>query len=259
MKDSSRHWIGFPPPLLGIKPLRLEVLCVKNGLLGLEKPKGILIDAHPWHTNYPAIIPALRSQIATKKPELDNFKLKHLYAAYPLDPEITGIALLITDKYYLDKYRNAYGSFAFHFRFNFLALHNQTVEDSLECHLPLCPHSQEKRMFVSHKRGKRASTHFKKIAQHDQYDLWQAETQYLRPHQIRIHAAESDLKMIGETLYTSRKATQPPAPKQSLKPKHPASQGIDLHLKEILWEKEIVISPLPKKMLVPMGVIKSAG
>ena len=99
-------------------------------------------------------------------------------------------------------------------------------------------------MVVSHKRGKRTSTHFQKIAHHDLYDLWQAETQYLRPHQIRIHAAESGLKMVGETLYSQTAPPQPLLPK-----KRPLYSGISLHLKEVLWAEEVVTAPLPKKML----------
>ena len=67
MKDPSKRWIGFPPPLLGSKALRLEVLYAQNALLALDKPKGVLVDAHPRHSDYPAVISALRPQMAAKK------------------------------------------------------------------------------------------------------------------------------------------------------------------------------------------------
>ena len=69
------------------------------------------------------------------------------------------------------------------------------------CGLPIAVHNEKPCMIVSHKSGKFANTSFDPIQQHGKYQLWQASTTYHRIHQVRIHALESGLNIIGDEVY----------------------------------------------------------
>ena len=56
-------------------------------------------------------------------------------------------------------------------------------------------------MFISHKTGKKACTHFRFLGAYGYYELWEATASFMRPHQIRYHAADQGLVIVGEYLY----------------------------------------------------------
>ena len=195
--------IGFPAPLLGDKPLRLRVLRAAPGFAALLKPPGVAWDDHPWNAGRPHVMGAMREQLAAHKPELIALGVAKPASVHYIEPEVGGVALLADrEGEALDRWRNAFGSGLITFTYRMLALTADAPEEGGECPLPVAMHRDEPRALVSHSTGKKSLTHFKVIERLGKWTLWEATTTLPRPHQVRLHAAEAGIRIVGETLYS---------------------------------------------------------
>jgi 23S rRNA-/tRNA-specific pseudouridylate synthase len=203
-QQSPTVYVGFPPPLLGATPVRLEVLHVEEGFLALNKPSGIAAAHHPWYPRTPDVSASLQYQLVREKPELLRLGLlpgQPLQTVYNADPSASGVACFTWGQEAPERWRNAFGSSLLSFEFCFVAEGNAT-SDTFTCDLPLAPHFHEPRMVVSHQTGKKTTTHFRQLERFGRYSLWEATCDYLRLDQILLHALESGLTILGESKYT---------------------------------------------------------
>lgn len=248
--------LTISPGLFSKETNELKVLYSTEGILALEKPKGIITDAHPWYPNSPSLVHALNQQYKLY-PQSFQYPFEKAFSIYFLEPEITGIALLATNKNTAAYLRNEFGSE--HLLFKFLLLAKSKLpseqEKTLECDLPLAKHFDQNIMIVSNKSGKKTKTKFKWLSdQPNGYQLWEAQTHYLRMHQIRIHAMECGLQILGEKEYTYSNSPKSLAFKTKLKntemPNNPIND-LYLHLSTLIYKvdnKEVVVeSPLPEQ------------
>lgn len=233
---------------------KLKVLYCDRGVLALEKPAGMLIDAYPWYEDTDSIVASLKREGLKKQPELATCQLSSIYSVYSLEPEITGVAVLTTDKETSAFLRNELGSGKFIFKFVLLAKSELQVS-SIECDLPLAKHYTENRVIVSNKTGKKCKTVFNLMATSGPYQLWEAQTDYVRMHQIRVHAMERGIHIIGEELYTEADSPRSVAYKATAGKKLEKKlvcNGLCVHLHSVAWEQGgtqvVVSSPLPQRM-----------
>lgn len=231
----NEEYINLPNLLKG-KDSNLKIL-YNQGVLALQKPAGVLIDAYPWYPDAPSIIYQLKQELAQGK--LTEYHLQNIYSIYSLEPEVTGVALIATDKQSSNDLRNQFGSDQILFRFILLSKSDLNA-DSLVCELPIAKHYRENRVLVSSKTGKKSKTLFSLIAKQGKYQLWEAQTTYLRMHQIRLHAMECGINILGETLYKADSTDIS------------ETEGIFLHLSSVEWgdsdSRIKVRSPLPTPM-----------
>jgi len=194
--------LGFPAPLLGREPVRLAVLHGDGERLALAKPAGVLVQGDPWYPRLPVLVEAIRYLAASGRPEWLRLGIPQegLWAVTDLDPGCHGPVLLARRKRVADELRNACGSGAFSFLFEFLSPATGEA-DSCACELPLARHTREPRMVVSHSTGKQAQTTFARVAAVGSHTLWQARTPFARRHQILLHALECGLPVLGDRLY----------------------------------------------------------
>lgn len=243
--SANNAFIGFPPPLLGAEPLRLPLLLAEAGLLALNLPGAMASDAHPLNPAGAKLVAhALREQLAAGKPELQRLGVEVIQSISYLEPECSGVALYATSRAATELWRNVYGSRQMGFRFLLVCEGAPNLPDELSCDLPIAPHRDGGRMLVSHKSGKKTHTVFRRLAVGKETmeekrnllpakALWEAVTDFPRPHQIRLHAFEAGLRLCGEALY----ATVPPlylSDSKGLRRRPPAEEpllnGPALHL-----------------------------
>jgi 23S rRNA-/tRNA-specific pseudouridylate synthase len=150
------------------------------------------------------IVEILRQEngyIAVNRPANGEISFTSAKPIYPLDSELSGIALFGENNAITAALRNALGSDQMAFQFMLIAKTAATLPDEITCDLPLAPHFQENRMVVSHRTGKKTFTKFKKIEASTSHTLWSAETTFIRRHQIRLHAHEVGISIFGENIY----------------------------------------------------------
>lgn len=254
-KSKKKNAIGFPPPLLGERPQRLNLLAEHEDWLALDKPAGPGTRAHPLD-GAPDLDSALNVQLEAGKPELLRTGASLFGSVYYLDPEISGVALFAKNRAALADLRNRFGSGECQFTFHFLAAHNPGVSSVFEANAPLLPHRVKPKMIPSTAKGKKSFTRFSRLAESDRgWALWQAQAGFIRPHQIRAHAATHGIPVLGDSLYGG-----PDAPTvRQLQPRARRTDsgsvvfnGLAIHLFRVELssggEAQIVESPLPNNL-----------
>lgn len=197
---SSKAFVGFPEGMIQDKPARLPVLSNEANWFSLDKFSGLLGQAHPWHTDRPDVARAIRSQTESGKAELNKLSIKSAFYVCGPELEFAGPMIFGKNKDSADHLKNAYGSEQFIFTYRFLT-ESDHPKEVIECNLPIAMHSKLPRAQISHRTGKKSTTRFRKVARSRHLSLWEAETTHPRMHQIRIHAAESRIPILGDQLY----------------------------------------------------------
>ena len=196
--------LTFPPHTLTESSAALPVLFRGNGIVALSKPAGVPADEHPWNAGAPTLCGELRKRLAQGSPAALALGLTRPAAVLPTDAACSGIVLLADrENGASDAWRNAAGSEQLRFSFVFLAKPSAGTprEDEFFCRLPVAAHFSEPRALISSSTGKKSETHFSRLEKFGKWELWRAETTFPRLHQIRLHAAESGLPVVGDTLY----------------------------------------------------------
>lgn len=207
--------LSFPPGALCENALRLAVLYSAEGALALEKPAGLAEIGN-----------AFRAQIAEAKPSACVFGIRRPQIVFSPETEISGIQIYADkDAAALDNWKNAIGSAHFTFRYVFLTrpLPGNTSDDAFACTLPVAQHVSKPLALVSNTTGKKSETHFRRIEKLKELELWEAKTAFPRFHQIRLHAQECGLPIVGDALYGGIPAIRV----SELRPKKRLNKGED--------------------------------
>ncbi len=235
--------------MLGAAATRLDVLWSREGLLALNKPAGVASEPHPFWPDAPDLRGALRQ--CAQRPSFTSYALNAPSGICHLDAELSGVALFGIDAEASARWRNVFGSrqLSFHYR---LLTSRTDFEETFLCDLPLASHREKPLALVSHAQGKRTSTIFTRQERFGHFELWDAQTDYSRPHQIRLHATECGLNILGESLYS-----QTPEPLLSaLKggrfkkrdEEKPLYGSLCIHLSHVALPDSVKIeAPLPEK------------
>ena len=199
---TSPKYLGFPSPLLGLKPLRLPVLYDNDDLVALAKPAEVLVQRDAWYPRLPVLVEAIRYQAGQEKPEFRRMDIgpEGLWSAHDLDPEYWGPVLFARNRERAEALRNEYGSGRFELVFQFIACTDSPIGVMI-CELPLARHDHWPRMLVSHATGKKAHTAFTVERIFGKYALCSARIHFPRRHQVLLHAFESGLPVLGDGLY----------------------------------------------------------
>lgn len=243
--QKTSDYLGFPEPLLGPITWRVPVLAKGEGWIVLFKPPGCLAGPDSRLPDYASIAAGWEIQQKQEKPEIQATGLSSVKPVYWVDPEIHGPVLLAEPGPALEALRNTCGSDQMTFRFEFLSTDGGGVEDEFEVDLPIQV-NEETEVRVTHRHGKKCLTRFKRLQKWGRMSLWQATTHYPRPFQVRTHAWESRLRMVGEKrvgnvgeLYLSQLKNHY-STKEEERPLWP---GLAMRLAEVSWADNNVVCP----------------
>jgi len=229
--------ITFPPGVLSPGPMRLPVLARGEGWFAVAKPAGLLLasDAmHPEET--PTLVGAIHAAASAGKPQLAALGIGGCARIHGIDAEVSGVAVLASTEESAALLRNHIGSARWEFVYD-LVTEAHDGPGEITCDLPLVPHETRPEVVVSHRAGKRSRTTFTPVRRLGRHALWEARTLENRPHQVRVHAAESGLRIVGESLYARVRLVYLSSLKRGYRPGHdeerPLHPGIALHLRAV--------------------------
>lgn len=196
--------LTFPPQTFESNSTSVPVVFCGNGMAVLNKPSGIPVDEHPWNEGRTTLCGEIRKRLEQGRASLQKLGLSRPAPVILTDSEISGCILLADrENGALELWRNAVGSEQLKFTFVFLCKPDSKsrLGESKTCTLPVAAHFSEPRALISHKTGKKSETRFSPEEKFGEYELWRAETTFPRLHQIRLHAQESGLPIVGDMLY----------------------------------------------------------
>jgi hypothetical protein len=196
----SNAFIGFPEGMLRDKQIRLPVLANEPGWFALNKFSGLLGQAHPRYAGRPNITNAIRSQAEAGKGELDRLGISNCYYMCGPEFDIPGPIVFAKEKSTANLLKNAYGSDQIKLTYRFLT-EAKISGAELSCNLPIAQHAEKSLALVSRKSGKKSATHFRRIMGSQSLSLWEAVTTHPRLDQVRLHAAELGIPVMGDSLY----------------------------------------------------------
>lgn len=193
------------PGYLSLRPGEWGERSHKVAILGSGEHWVLLDQPSPSGENPPSpekttviLQAALRKRLEEDQPSYRSFLGDGATAVFDLP--CSGPAIFVGSREALSALREDYGSS--HWKFRFLLLARRGPSDSpISCSLPVAVHNSEDRSLISHTTGKRAETRFSRILQGSTLELWEAQTAFLRPDQIRLHAAEIGIQIAGENRY----------------------------------------------------------
>ena len=252
---SADDFLSFPPDTLDRDPLRLPFVARGPEWLAVVKPAGVPWAPDPWIPRTSDLVREVRRQLRDGKPQLARLGIGAFHGIVGPDLVASGLVLCAITDAENARLSNAVGSSQVELTYRFVTMGRPT-ETEIVCELPLAPHATESRMLVSHTTGKKTVTRFNLEQRFRGYAVWTATTTFDRLHQIRLHAAESGLPIMGESRYakvapamlSEIKRDYRPSPR---KPEEPIYGELALHLSRIVFPgadgKPVTLdAPLPK-------------
>jgi len=254
-------FLSFPPDTLVREPLRLPILARGGSWLALGKPAGVPLAPDPWIPRQTDLEREVRRQLRDGKPQLARLGIGAFHGIVGPDLVASGAVLCATTDAEGARLSNALGSMQVELTYRFVTMGRPT-ETEIVCDLPLAPHATEPRMLVSHTTGKKTVTTFRLEQRFRGYAVWTATSTFDRLHQIRIHAAESGLPIVGESRYAKTTPVYLSEIKRDYRPagngtrvEQPLYGELCLHLARIAFPdadgKTVTVeAPLPKAFAV---------
>ena len=261
--------IGFAPNVLSKDPQRFGILAFEEGNFAvIDKPAEVLFDAYAGAPRAKSVIQAMREN--PEKPEFKALGFASPFAVNQLDFEISGCGIIAANAEVSSSLRNQMWSGDMLFTYLVLCRKKEagsrTSTPEFATDLPLVKHKERNVWVVSHRFGKKAHTKFRLLEETDSCELWEASTHSARPHQIRVHAAERDLKIYAETIYSRippmlvSKFAKKPFKLGFDEKERPPYPHLAIHLAKAEFafsgRKIAAVAPLPKGFAV---CIKRAG
>ena len=229
-------FLSFPPETLDREPLRVPVVARGADWFALSKPAGVPWTPDPWIPRPTDLVREVRRQLRDGKPQLARLGIDGFFGVTGPDLAASGLVLCARTEAAAARLANDLGSGRIELTYRLLTP-GRPADEEILCELPLAPHATEPHMVVSHATGKKTATRFRLAQRFRGYALWTATTNFDRPHQVRVHAAESGLPIVGETRYTKTALVYLSEIKLDYRPtahrELPLYSGLGLHLASI--------------------------
>ncbi|MBF0197337.1 MAG: RluA family pseudouridine synthase [Planctomycetes bacterium] len=123
-----------------------------------------------------------------------------------LDKDTSGILVLSKTQEAYQTLQNSFRLREVEKEYHFLAF-GKLLRMEFTSRLPLGRHPKKRNTRMHDENGRDAETHFKLMELgRDKYSMWKASPKTGRTHQIRIHAAEAGLYIVGDPHYSKHNA-----------------------------------------------------
>ncbi|MEZ5275649.1 MAG: pseudouridine synthase [Opitutaceae bacterium] len=263
----SGSFISFAEGRFGEGRIKFDLVADEPEWCAIAKPAGVIAVADPWYPGEADLVSALRREVRDDKPQLLALGMLSPMAVNRLDRDESGIVLLAKTEEAGAQLRNLSGSGGLKLTYQLLA-EAPSGETALTCDLPLARHKQANRMLVSSQTGKKTVTHFRQVEDFGRLQLWEAQTDYARMHQVRVHAAECGLGIVGESVYNAVPhiflSQLKRGFRRSERPERPIYAHLALHLSriDVCLAEDMTVrveAPLPKGFEVLIRRIREFG
>ncbi|MGH8021708.1 MAG: hypothetical protein ACREIA_26190 [Opitutaceae bacterium] len=222
------------------EPVRLPIVYRGDGWLAVAKPPGVAVGDSASE-NHTGLLAAMQAGIAAGGGQFRRLGFEEAAGINDLETGASGVVLVATNRETAGNLRNDLGSDRITFVFELITegVAEAGVGDVRLCNLPLAWDNERERAFVSQRVGRKCSTSFTLAARFPGHSAWRAETNLYRSDQIRVHAREIGLRIVGEDKYVRVRAMSL-AGLKGLRLRRDAevaivNQGLCLHLAQVRY------------------------
>jgi 23S rRNA-/tRNA-specific pseudouridylate synthase len=239
--------IGFRPGLLDERPHRFDLVLIEPGVALIDKPAGLSSTDRLTRSPGPNLSAAIAQQAREEKPELERLGFSGCTLPYELDREFSGWVLAVGDPARVGLWREHHGSGNLCFEVLMITPRNPALPDQCDCDLPVVPPTPDRRASISHQNGKRTATRFQRLAVAGDFECWKASTRFWRPQALRLHALESGLPILGDSLFGRRSGFSLQAYRRKQAPRRDFGPSffsqLHAHLFRVEWKRDAEADP----------------
>ena len=185
---------------------KIPILYEDRSVLAIDKPAGWMLAPDSWTETCRDLQAALRAGIEDRDYWARSRNLKFLKFVHRLDAETTGVLLLARSPGAVHVLSKLFESRLVE-KVYLAVARGVPKQQKWVCRLKLAPAPETRgKMKVDPRHGKEAETHFRVLQSFDNISLIEARPLTGRTHQIRIHLAETNHPILGDTLYGKTQA-----------------------------------------------------
>jgi 23S rRNA pseudouridine1911/1915/1917 synthase len=244
----------------------IPVLYHDEHLLGLDKPAGLPTVPEPGDPERPSLMQLLHQAIKEQKPWVRELGVSFLDNAYTLDPDTSGVILLVRSKGVQASLANEFGSEK-PLREYVALVQGTPRETTFLIDASIAPHPiRAGLMKIDPHHGKRART---RVELEESFGRWSWVRCYpltSRTHQVRVHLRRAGHPIVADRSYGGRPLFMSRfKPNYRLKPGHeerPLLARVALHAAKLSLMHPVtgspveITAPLPKDLQVALKYLR---
>ena len=263
LKSGDALSLTLPPPVAytpAAQTMKLSIIYEDADILVIDKPAGLVVHPAPGNRDQ-TLVNGLLAHAGASLSGIGGVKRPGI--VHRLDKDTSGLLVVA-------KHDAAHQALAKQFadrslsRTYLAVVHGRLARAAGTIDAPIGRHNKDRKRLAVTTRGKKAITHYERIALYAAATLVQCKLETGRTHQIRVHLAHLGHPLLGDPVYGARRRlpeTLPPFDRQALHAKtlrlqHPKNGKTMTFNAELPQDFKRLIKALEKPQPAP-NILKS--
>ncbi|MCD8123543.1 MAG: RluA family pseudouridine synthase, partial [Lachnospiraceae bacterium] len=188
-------------PDIQAEAMDLDILYEDSDLIFVNKPKGMVVHPAPGHYTG-TLVNGLLAHCGGELSGINGVMRPGI--VHRIDMDTTGVLVVCKNDFSHNRVAAQLAEHSIHRRYQAI-VHGVLEEETGTIDLPIGRSRNNRlKMAVDRNGGKRAVTHYRVLQHFDRFTYIECQLETGRTHQIRVHMAQMNHPLLGDTLYGNR-------------------------------------------------------